>query len=514
MKRMSSLLCCLLALVMLLSACGTPSTDTEDGKENTGKDTLVVALGGEPTSLDPQGSSGMNDRRVVRQIYETLVVQDAEGNIQPGLATSWEWEDDTTIVFKLKEGVKWHNGETFTADDVYYSLNRAIESSYTKSYANRIDIENTKVIDPQTISVKLLSPYAPIMANLAFCALSIVNENAVTEGGENYGRNPVGTGPFKFVNWTAGDSIELEVFDEYWGAKPAYDKMVIRVITESANRAIELETGGVDIAYEIQANDISRLEENAGTVISRIPNYAVTFLGFNCDSSSPMSDPRMRQAVAYALNTEDISNAVYLGIGKPATGPIPSTVWGYTDEVPTYEQNIEKAKELLAQAGVETPKTLKLYTNDATDRTTIAEIVKNQLAQIGLEIEIHIIEQASFLATLEAKEDMYLLSWTTVTGDADFGMYTQYTSGSFGASGNRSYYYNPAVDEAPEIGQTSIDDQERLDAYKTAQQLIVEDAAAVYIWQGESVFGLSKNVNGFINLPSSLVSLAEITFAD
>ncbi len=434
MKRMKVVVSCLLTAAILLSGCGGGGAGGEGG--STGKDTLTVAIGGEPTSLDPQGSSGMNDRRVTKQIYDTLVTQDAEMNIQPGLATEWEYEDDTTIVFHLRENVKWHNGEDFTAADVLYSLKRAAESDYSKSYADMIDIANTVAVDDYTVSVKLLEPFAPILSNLAFSALSIVNEKEVTEGGDTYGRNPVGTGPFKFVSWSAGDRIELETFDEYWGTKPAFEHLVIRVVTENANRAIELETGGVDIAYEIQANDVDRLEENEETVVSRVPNFAVTFLGFNCDKE-PMNNPLVRQAVAYALNTQEIADTVYFGIGSVATGPLPSTVWGYADGLPSYSYNVEKAKELLAQAGITTPLSLTLYTNDATDRTTIAEIVKNQLGQIGMEVEIQIIEQATFLGELEKKEeDMYLLSWTTVTGDADFGLYSQYTTESFGASGN------------------------------------------------------------------------------
>ena len=508
MKHIRKLLASVLAIAML---CGMFAGSAFAAS----KDTLNVALGGEPTSLDPQGSSGMNDRRVCRQIYETLVTQDQDMNIQPGLATSWEYTDDTTIVFHLRENVKWHNGESFTAADVLYSLNRCVNSSYTKSYSNMIDLENTVATDDYTVVVKLKQPYAPILANLAFTALSITNQKAVEEGGEQYGRNPVGTGPFKFIKWVAGDRIELEVFDEYWGEKPAFSKMNIRIISESANRSIELETGGVDIAYELSTNDIGRIEDNPDTRVERMPSFAVTFIGFNCDESSVMSDKRLRQAVAYALDTVGIVNVVYYGAGQVATGPIPSSVWGYSDEVGSYDYDVEKAKALIAETGIATPISVKLYTNETTERQTIAEIVKNQLGQIGIAVEIVTVEQATYLATVEAKEeDMYILSWTTVTGDADFGMYTQYTSGSFGASGNRCYYYSPEADEALGTGRSSTDNATRLEAYKKAQQIIVEDVPAYYLWQGESLFGLSSRVQGFVNMPNTLVSLAGITFAD
>lgn len=504
----------IIAAAILIVTCAVHLTGGIGEARDAGskKETLVVALNAEPSVLDPHGSMGIPDRRAMRQIYDTLIVQDESMNIVPALATKWEFKDDSTIVFELRKNVKWHNGEPFRANDVKYSLQRAIDSNFTARYVNMIDIENTKVIDDATIEVKLKQPFGPILSHLAYTAIAMVNEKAVSEAGNGYGRNPVGTGPFKFSKWTAGDRIEFDVNENYWGEKPAFKHLIMRVVTEDANRAIELETGGVDIAYEITANDIGRLEKNKNTWISRIPNFATTFIGFNC-AKEPMSNPKVRQAVAYALNTSEIIEAVFFGTGELGKGPLPSTVWGFYDGIKPYPYDVEKAKSLMAEAGIKGDIPILLYTNDNQQRITIAEIAQNQLKQIGMNVQTKIVEQAAYLPALENKEeDMYILSWTTVTGDADFGLYMQYTTASFGKGGNRSFYSNPKVDALLELGRNSVDDAERKEAYGEAQVLITEDAPAVYLWQGESIFGLRKGISGFKNMPSGIVSLAEVVF--
>ncbi|MBS4040121.1 MAG: hypothetical protein KGZ81_05930, partial [Flavobacteriales bacterium] len=375
-----------------------------------------------------------------------------------------------------------------------------------------INGEKIEVVDDYTIKISTKEPFAALLAHLAHTATGILNEKAVTAGGDNYGQNPVGTGPFKFSNWVAGDKIELVKFDEYHGTPAKVQNLVIRNISDNTTRTIELESGQIDIAYDIQPTDVKRVEENANLTLLRDINLSTTYIGFNA-AKAPYNDVRVRQAINYAVDTDSIVEAVYQGVGAPAKGPLGPNVWASHQGLEQYGFNVEKAKELMKEAGYEQGFKTTIWTNDNQQRMDIAEIVQNQLKAINIETEVKVVEWGAYLdGTAAGEHDMFILGWVTVTADPDYGLYALFHSSQHGAAGNRTFYSNAQVDELLDKGRTATDVKEREEAYKQAQEIIRNEAPWIFTWTGENLAGTQKNVQGFKQHPAGHHKLYTVYF--
>ncbi len=505
-KRLLVLFSLTLAFVLFLGAC-SPS----DGNGEV-KDTLIVGMAGDAVSLDPHATNDQPSSRVSRQIYDTLILQTEELELVPALAVEWEQVDDTTFEFKLREGVLFQNGEELKASDVKFTLDRALQSTFIGHIVGAIS--DVEVVDDYTVRISTAQPFAPLLTHLAHPATAILNEKAVTEGGEDYGQNPVGTGPFKFVSWTTGDNIVLERFDDYWGTDALVKQVTFRAIPDNSVRTIQLETGELDIAYDIQPSDVARVEADPNLVLQRDANLSTTYVGFNLDKE-PFDDVRVRQAINYAIDMEAVVNTVYAGVGAPAKGPLGPNVFGSNQDLVGYGQDVEKAKELLAEAGFADGFSATLWTNENQQRIDIATIVQEQLDAVGIEITVEIVEWGQYLEdTAEGRHDMFILGWTTVTADADYGLYALFHSAQVGNAGNRTFYRNSEVDRLLDLGRSTIDQDERLAAYEEAQVLIRDEAPWIFTWTGENLAGLRKNVTGFKQHPAGHHRLDKVTFTE
>jgi peptide/nickel transport system substrate-binding protein len=375
-------------------------------------------------------------------------------------------------------------------------------------------IASVSVVDDYTVRITTKYTFAPLLTHLAHPATAILNEKAVTDGGEDYGQNPVGTGPFKFVSWTIGDNIVLEKFDDYHGEPVALKKITFRVITDNTVRTIELETGGVDIAYDIQATDVTRVDTDPDLVLLRDPNLSTTYIGFNVDKE-PFDDVKVRQAINYALDMEEVVNVVYRGVGAPAVGPLGPNVFGANLDLQPYNRDVAKAKQLLTEAGFPNGFSTTIWTNENQARIDIATIVQNQLKDVGIEVKIEIVEWTKYLNdTAEGLHDMFILGWGTVTADADYGLYALFHSANVGTAGNRTFYRNAEVDRLLDLGRTTADQAARLVAYRDAQVLIRDEAPWVFTWTGENLAGAHKSVVGFVQHPAGHHNLAKVSFSE
>ena len=507
MKKKSAILISLILIFGLLVAGCAPSTP------DPGRDSIVVAMGGNPVTLDPHGSNDQASSRVHRQIYETLIYQTEELELVPALAESWTQVDDLTFEFKLKAGVKFHNGETLTANDVKFTLERALASAFIGHIVGPIDAASITVVDDLTIRFSTTQPFAPMLTHLAHPAMAILNEKAVTEGGEDYGTNPVGTGPFKFVSWDFDEKVTLERFDDFHGTKALLREVVFRIIPDNTVRTVQLETGEADIIYDIQPTDVSRVDAAPNLTLVRDANLSVTYIGFNVDKA-PFNDVRVRQAINLAVDMEAVVNAVYAGVGSPAKGPLGPNVFGANMDLEGWDRDLDTARALLAEAGFADGFTTTLWTNDNLQRRQIAEIVQNQLADVGITVEIVEVEWTKYLAdTAAGLHDMFILGWTTVTADADYGLYALFHSSAVGTPGNRTFYRNARVDELLDLGRTTTDQAARLAAYREAQEIIRDEAPWVFTWNGENISGTQSNVTGFKQHPAGHHNLAGVSFA-
>lgn len=472
--------------------------------------TLTVAQGADPVTLDPHGQNDQPSARVRAQIFETLVNHGYNLEIVPGLAKSWEQIDDVTWEFKLQENVKFHNGDDFTAADVKYSFERI--KALPSPAAFLIDeVKEVVVVDDYTVRIILKQPFAPILAHLAHPSNAIVNKRSVEEAGDNFGSQvAVGTGPFEFVDWVAGSHVELRRFDGYWGEPAKVETLIIRGIPENTVRAIELETGGADIVYNIEPIDEMRLIGTPGIKLVKYETLSTSYIGFNVEKE-PFDNPLVRQAINHALDVEAIVDFIYTGQASPVTGPLPPLVWGAREDLPSYDYDPEKAKALLAEAGYPDGFKTSIWTNDNPLRMQIAEMFQADLAEIGVDVEVLIVPWATYLEdTAAGKHDMFILGWVTVTADPDYGLWALFHSSQMGDPGNRSFYANPRVDELLELGRAEGDPEKRAAIYAEAQQLIVEDAPWAFLIATSEVNGLQENVEGFVPHPAGHHNLSTV----
>ena len=492
----------LLLALFTLAACGGKKEGEDDGVAKPARETLIIAQSGEAKSLDPHKGNDGFSLRVNKQIYSRLVEANGSMEIVPGLAKSWKQIDSKTVEFKLREGVKFHNGEEFKAEDVKFSFERMMNSPRISFVLP--PIKEVEVVDDYTVRIVTTNSFGPLMAHLSHPALAIVNKKAVEKWGEDYGSHPVGTGPYKFLSWDAGDKITLERNDDYFQDKAQFKKLIFRSIVEESSRTIALETKEADIALGIGALDKEMIVKNKDLILLEKPSISYNYIGFNNDKDL-FKNKDLRLAINYAIDNKALIDVVLNGAGKVSTSPIAPGVFGFTDKTKPYGYDLEKAKEYMKKSGVAPGTKIKLTVFEGNSNTQVAEIVQAQLREIGIDMEIESLEVGTFWQyTASGKHDMFLGSWGCVTGDADYGLYAMYHSSAKGAPGNRAFYGNPRVDELLDLGKETIDPARREEIYEEVQKLIVEDAPDVMLYNRVLGVGMQSDLTGLELHPVTL----------
>lgn len=499
----------LLSLVLALAACsGDNNSSDEENKDSDkpaateGGDLVYVTPADAPT-LDPHGVNDTASNNATSQIFERLTDFDKDGNIVPLLATEFNAVDDTTWEFKLREGVKFHDGTDFNAEAVKASLDRILDPEFASPKIVVVNmISEVEVVDEYTVHIKTEKPFAPLPAHLAHNAGSIIAPSAIEEeknGGKKVTENPIGTGPFKLEKWNTGDSIEFVKFEDYWGEKAKADTLTFKVVPDQSTRVAMIETGEAH-ALLLGSSDVKRVEAMQGVELDRVSSTRMDYLGFNMQKE-PFDNEKVRQAIAMAVNKEDIVDGILDGQGLAAIGPLAPTVVGNSQELEPLEHDVEEAKKLLAEAGFPDgfKTTLQVNTGNA-ERENIAKLIQAQLAPIGIEVEIDLIEWGTFLEKTAAGEhELFILGWTTVTGDADYGLYALFHSSMFGEAGNRSFYKNDRVDELLDLARTETDQEKRNEAYKEISEILIKESPMVYLQHPDFVHAMNGIDGLFVN---------------
>ncbi len=502
------------AMCVAALAAGMMAGDPASAREKKDPDTLVVANVYDAKTLDPYATNDVASSGAMLHIYNRLVTLNDKNEVVGDLAESFEQLDDLTYRFVLKKGVKFHNGEELKASDVVFSLKRALAptSGAIKHIVGAIDPESIVAVDDYTVEVKTLFPFSAFLPSMTHMGGgAILNEKAVTEAGDNYGMNPVGTGPFKLVEWKRGDKIVMERFDGYFGNKPAFKNLIIRSIPEGTNRTIELESGNVDIAYQITTNDVDRVEANKNLKLLRLIDNSTAYLGFNCEKA-PFDDVRVRQAITMALPVPAIMKAVLRGVGAPAVGPIAPNVKYSNKGLEAMPYDVEKAKALLAEAGYPNGFKTAIWTNDRKVRIDIATVAQNQLKKIGVDVEIQVLEWGAFLEGLtQKKHDMFIVGWTCQTPDPDMAVYAPFHS-SMKGNNNFTFFGDDEIDQLLEKGRLIADGPERQDVYYRIQDILRERGPWVFLYNDEQVVGTQDYVKGFVPSPFGFHALYNVTF--
>lgn len=476
---------------------------------------LRVAQQADINGLDPQKITDVYSGTVLRQIYNGLVHPDEHMQFQPDLAVSWENPDELTWVFKLREGVFFHNGEEFTAQDVKYTFDRLMDPKMASPGATHVrEVEKVEVVDKYTVKITTKTPFAPLLASLGRYELVILNEKAVNDAGNEYNKKPVGTGPFKLELWRPGDRVVVAKFDKYFKGEPKLDKIIFRGIPEDATRVIELESGGVDLCMDFPPQDYERVKgENKFTMFEKSA-ISTNYYGFNVESK-PFGDKRVRQALNYAIDKDALIDALYFGQAVKTRGPMSDQVWGFDNSLPLepYPYNVEKAKALLAEAGYPNGFKTKLYASTQSLSRSTAEQFQGFLADVGIEAEVVSLEWGAFLAeTRKGVDGMFTMGWSG-TGDADGALTYLYDSQNIDSS-NRVRWSDPKFDKMLKDGRTTLDPEKRKAIYKEAQAYFNEEVPIVLMLSRKLLCASNPKVQGFVIYPNQVHPLFNVSLSD
>ena len=501
------------AMALSLAACGGNQENNGSGGGTAGgyKNTLTWAQGADVTSLDPHQGKETPAVQVNTQIFDTLVTVDPETNeVVPQIAESWEQTDDQTYVFKISEGIKFHDGSDLTAEDVKFSLDRARNSAAVSYIVNFI--EEVTVDDDHTVTVKTTAPYAPTLRNLAIPFAAIVPK-AVVEADENaFIQNPVGSGPYKFVEWNHGDHVTLKAFDDYYAGKPETENLIMKVIPETSQRTIALETGEVDLAYDLAVNDIPKVNSDDKLTVYEIPSLTCWYVSMNMNKK-PFDNPKVREAMSMAIDRQTIIDTINAGSGQTADAIIAPAVFGYYS-TGVKEYNPTKAKELLAEAGYPNGFSTTLWVNDNQSRIEMCQAMQAMLLEVGVQCNLEVLEFGSFISrTTAGDHDLAYFGWTTSSGDADYSYYSLEHSTQQGAAGNRSFLADPDVDKLIEEARSNTNEEERKELYKELAIKLDEINNNIPVYYSSINVGANKKVEGFVMDANGYHSLEKVKVA-
>lgn len=484
-----------LLIIMLLAGCSTtPNTDE-----------LAVAIPTDPDNFHPHQSVAAATAEIAFNIFEGLVKAAPDGSIIPALATEWEISTDgRQYTFTLREGVKFHNGRELTADDVVYCLNRLRDPEISPKSRDYTDVESIYA-DGNKVIASLTKPNAVFLALLTELGAAVYPREAE----DQLTNKPIGTGPYLLENWEPNNSLTLSKFHDYWNPQlPKIDKVILKIIPEPSTMVNSLLTGHVDLVPRLEPDYLHQVENQPNLQIIDSPMNLVQLMAIN-NSVPPFDDIRVRQALNYAVNREEIIQGAGWGKGTaigsnltPAMGP-----W-YKDLTGQYPYDPEKAKELLAEAGYPQgfSATLHLPAPYPLHRNA-GEIIADQLEDVGIKLKIEVIEWGTWLEQVNTNRD-YQLTVVGFTGRIDpHTMLNRYQSQS---GRNISYFNNPEYDMLLVQGLEETDLAARVEIYQQLQTILAEEASNVYIMDPSQIAAMNKNIQGWVNYPVYVLDLARL----
>ena len=508
-KRFSVLL--LVLALLFTTACGTVETDPEGTGvpgQTAADDTIIFAAQAEPAHMNPFRANSTSDFNAILCVMETLVTQanDDPNEIVPALATEWTYnEDNTALTFALRENVKFHNGDTMTAEDVAYSINRTISQGNCPTYTSTMD--RMEVDDETHVTLYLKHAYAPTLQCLTIPCFSITSQAYIEECEANdvdFERKPIGTACYKFDEWISGESITFSAFDEYWGEPAPVENYIYRIMTDDTTRMMALENGEVDIVYNPTRTDKDYINSIDGlTFESSETAGSWVYVMFNCiDPDSNFSDVRTRQAVASAIRREDFVAGAINGLGIEIECPMPPAVAGYDYDFKFWEYDQEKARDLLAEAGYEEGLTETLKTSQQAMVKTTSEILQAQLREVGIELEIEILERATYNTEVLDSMDYKVTIWNTTAGvmDADFALYNAYSSFNVGQgqASNNHGATDDHIDDVLTQARYSSDSEERSELYNEVFEWVKETCCRIPLYAPSYNLAYNEDLEGVI----------------
>jgi peptide/nickel transport system substrate-binding protein len=496
----------LLALPLLVYSLAVPAAD------------LSIALGGDVTSMDPHFHNLTPNNNIGGHMFETLVEKDAGGRFKPALAESWRAVDDTTWEFKLRKGVRFHDGSIFTAADVVYSLDRIPNvpnspspfTAYTKQITEKI------VVDPWTLRLKSAAPYPqmPIDISTVLIVSSKAAANATTDD-FNSGKATVGTGPFKFVRWQKGDRIELARNDAYWGSKAPWDRVTFRIITSDPTRVASLLAGEVRAIENVPTSDLAKLSKNKDIAVYRTVSVRLMYLHLDTarDKSpfvtdkagkpldrNPLKDLRVRRAMSKAINRPALVERVMEGAAVATGQLMPEGFFGYTPALKPEAYDPEGARKLLAEAGYPDGFGLTLHApnNRYVNDEQIAQTIAQMLARIGIQTRVDAMPASIYFSRGTKLEFSFMLvGWGADTMEASSplkALLATFSKEKGMGTANRGRYSNPKLDAALEQALATVNDAKREKLLQQATEIGVGNLGIIPLYHQHNLWAARRGI--------------------
>ncbi|HUG38647.1 MAG TPA: ABC transporter substrate-binding protein [Candidatus Limnocylindrales bacterium] len=461
--------------------------------QTTQKRELVVAQGGDISQLDPHMSTSSNDIRISFNLYDNLTSRRPDGTLAPGLATEWKLQGQQAWVFKLRSGVKWHNGDPFSSADAKFSIERTYDPA-AKMRVNTVltTIERIEAPDPTTLVIHTKKPDPLLPARLGFYAGQIVPKKYLEAvGAAAFNQKPIGTGPVKFVSWTKDDKVVLEANGDYWGGKPDFDRLIVRALPEMAPRVAALLKGEVDLATQLPPDQGERVKGNASTVVAGALYGGLYVMAVN-SKVKPLDNPLVKQALSLAIDRDLIIKELWRGRGVAPSGPIAKGDNHFDASLPTLAYNPKEARERLKKAGYKNEEIVIETTSGymAGDKP-MAEAIQAMWKDAGINAKVEVFEY-SVRAAKNREKSFKGIWWSDPTStlrDPDGMMWRL-----LGPGGPQDYWRHAEWDELGNAARFSVDEKFRGDAYKKMTRIFLEHFPWIPIIQPYEDYGVQKYV--------------------
>ena len=490
-------------LIASVAACvGCNSQTASDRAEGP----LVIALQSDPTSLDPRLATDAMSSRVIDLLFNGLFCSDTKGHLKPDLVESYEVQGETAYIFKLRRGVFFSNGAELTAHDVKFTIDSILDPAVgSRKRASFKNVSLIETMDRYSLTIWLKKPQASFLESLK---IGIIPREYAEAVGESFASRPVGSGPFKLIGWEKGSRIQLSRHDRYFRGPAPIHEITCKIVPDTSTRLLELRKGSVDfVQNDIPPELVRSFEQDGRFTVQASPSSTYKYIGINLKHPI-LSRREVRQAMAHAIDRAAIIDHLLLGQATPASGLLCPSNPFYVPDLATYEYDPELAMRMLDGAGLpRDPQTghrfaITFKTSKDEQSNQIAQIIQQQLENVGVEVEIKSLEWATFYNDIiSGNFDVYSLTWVGVT-DPDF-FYDAFYSKSAPPNGvNRGHFSNPDVDRLTEQGRCELDAARRFETYRQVQQIIAEELPYIPLWYPYNVAIMTKRLTGFELYPA------------
>ena len=479
----------------------------------------VIAVASTFTTLDPYDANDTLSQAVAKSFYQGLFSFDKDMKLVNVLAESYEASSDgLTYTIKLRSGVKFQDGTDFNAAAVKANIDRASNpDNHLKRYNLFKYVASTEAVDANTVKITLKQPFSAFINNLAHPAAVMISPTALQKYGKDIGFHPVGTGPFIFETWNQTDFVKVKKWDGYWKkGYPKIDSITWRPVVDNNTRAAMLQTGEATFAFPVPFEQAKRLEGNSKLDVVTTPSIMQRYISLNV-TQKPFDNPKVREALEYAVNRQALAKVAFAGYATPATGIVPPTI-DFAQSYPAIKYDPAKARALLKEAGYPNGFETTLWSShNHSTAQKVLQFTQQQLAQVGVKVKVTAMDAGQRAAEVESKGQkesgvrMFYTGWSASTGEADWALTPLFATTSWPpAIFNTAFYSNPQVDKDLSDALKTTDREQKAKLYKDAQDRIWSDRPWIPLVVEQLLSANNKNLTGFYVMPDTSFNFDEV----